>query len=165
MSLAGWMSRNLVWTEPHRFGRRYELAADEERIAALEVLGFLRRDARLESGGRTLTFSSLGWFGSRILVADAAGATLATFRTNWLGRGTLEDRQGQVWSWRPVGWLLREYVFADESPAVRLRSRFAFLRLRIEARVESASLSEDQALIMLALGLLLMLRAQRQRHG
>jgi hypothetical protein len=162
-SLRDLKGASLAWEQPRAMRSEYELRSSSDLFATLRVTDFGRRTSA-ESADASWTIRRLGLFRQSCEVRDARSAGLiATFKGNWLGRGSLAFTDGQCLRWRVASfwWTRWQFEREDGTPVVRLSSRSALFRARASVEIEPGAEARAETMPLLVLGWYLLLTMRR----
>ncbi len=135
------LSGGLYWSKiPHQRG--FQLNSNGDIVGSLRPTNFWATQLQAESSHGSWTFRRTGclWTGTEIIDANS-GASIAVFKANWSGGGTLAFSDGMTFRisckgfWRPVWTVEAE----NGQMALRLHSRGKTVELP-----EKGHFSEDK---------------------
>ena len=170
-TIASMVGRELHWTQPSVFRRKYELRADDIVVARLEWVKFFGMAARAESADGCWLFDRVGMWSPKIVVRTCAEETpIVTFVEKWFGKKqpvvlpsgeTLTVKSGFL------GWTLTLDTSTGELLVQMKRHSFFSRAYDVELRRRGASYQEFPWLVMLVwyLGVLARRRQARATAG
>ncbi len=140
----------LLWEQPARTKRDFELHAGEELLAVLRFQRGSLADAAVADC--RWTFKREGFGHPRVTVRmPGADTDLAVFRASWTGGGTLEFAAGNVARLSVANVWHSQWLWhgKDEAPLVRFKARQGFMTTSALVDISAgAGKSEDLPLLV-----------------
>jgi hypothetical protein len=149
------VGRELTWTQPERFHRRFELRSDAEVIATLQwekAFGSLAAAVTADGGW---TFKRGGFLKPHVTVREEGKASnLAVFEPGWTGSGSLEHANGRRFRWKSANFWSTQWAWSLPDGAGLLTFKRLSVLMRAEGQLEvaPAAASIPEAALLACLG-------------
>lgn len=147
----------LVWVQPNRQERDYELRTGADTVAALsQRTGSL---AVVRAAGTRWTLDRAGFWRRRVTVRPQGSAADATFDPGWTGGGTLTLPAGDRFRWSADNLPRSRWIWrtADGTPLARLERRKGPAGVEGLVEIESAAAALPDLALLVPLGWYLLL--------
>jgi hypothetical protein len=161
--LQRFIGQEIFWEKTSFFSSDYQLVADGEILATLDMGGW-GQNAAANSADGSIAIRSQGFFNKSYHV-DYAGTTLAVYTPNWGGSGTLQFSDGRIFNWGSMGFFSGEYAWKDQYqiPLMRFSSSFGGGKLYVV--IEPAAGSRAELSLLAILGRYLKTLQQRRERA
>ncbi|MCC6649589.1 MAG: hypothetical protein IT348_00410 [Candidatus Eisenbacteria bacterium] len=159
--------REWIWTRPRIARRHWELRAGDDVLATLEARAWVRSRMAGETAAGARSLAHHGWFRGRVLLTDAAGATIATFQPAWFGHGQVNFVDGPSLRWTRADFWGRRWEFRDGDGLVQLSflRRPSWFRSTTAVQVSDAGRKRPELAELVLLGFYLLQLMQRQTQA
>jgi hypothetical protein len=127
----------LLWVQPRRLRREFELRAGRETVASLRGPSLFLRSAWGETaeGRYRLRLTSL-FRGTVVVHPGDSDSELAVWRPRPTGAGTVRFAGGRTFEMRPLDLWRRRWIVEDEAGAAIFTLHLRLRLLRMESSVE-----------------------------
>jgi hypothetical protein len=145
----------LLWVQPRRFRREFELRAGRETVASLRGPDLLLRRARGETAEGRYRLRVTDLFRGIVVVHPGdSDSELAVWRPRITGAGTVRFSGGRSFEMRPLDVWHRRWIAEDEAGAaiftLHLRLRFLRTEASLELKPGAERVPELPVLLLLA---------------
>ena len=129
--IQAFIGQEMFWENTALFASKYELVANNEVLATLDV-GNWGNDATAEAAEGSVTIESRGFFGKTYHILSGDNE-IAVFTPDWGNSGTLQFVDGRQLYWDSAGFFNGEYVWKDASdnPLLHFQSSFGGSKLYV----------------------------------
>src|ERR1051326_1026365 len=107
--LQAFIGQEIVWEKTALFGSQYQLVANDDVLATLDINGF-GSDARAQSAEGSILIQRRGFFNVTYHMHHA-NTELAVYTPSWGGSGTLMFADGSTFKWRSMGIFSGEHAW------------------------------------------------------
>ncbi|HXF06806.1 MAG TPA: hypothetical protein VNM72_15540 [Blastocatellia bacterium] len=131
------VGQELMWVQPKRLTRRYELRVGEDVLATLQWQEMFGSLAVAESADGQWTLKRSGFLRARVTIRVAGSdCDSAVFVAGWWGNGILEFLGGPRFIWKPLNFWRSEWAWTGVDGALLLRVKRKFTWTKVEGRVQ-----------------------------
>lgn len=131
------IGQELMWVQPKRLTRRYELRAGEDLSATLQWQKTFGSLAVAESADGQWTIKRSGFLRPRVTIRVAGSdSDIAVFEAGWWGDGILEILGGPRFFWKSLNFWRSEWAWMGADGALLLRVKTKFTLTKMEGRVQ-----------------------------
>ncbi len=154
--------QELVWAQPARLQRAYELRASEDVVATLRFEG-----ASLASGvtaWKRWTFKREGFWHPRVTIRGSdSGDNVSVFKAAWTGGGALDLPQGRLLRFAATNFLRSQWDWADTEagPLVHFKRQAGLMKMEGQVEIETKAVTDPELPLLLVLGWYLVILSTR----
>ncbi len=165
LPLSAAVGRPLRWRPDGPLSRAATLVDDEQRAyARMLQFGAFRLAGEFTTSAGQWRLREGGWWRGRIdVLGEATDEPLMSFRSTFLGRGTMVMPDGGTLTWAPENWLGTRHVLRGPDGEPLLRWRVRFFR-RDETVLEHDAPEPMRSLAVGVVRMVTVLRHRRRAH-
>jgi hypothetical protein len=155
--------QDLVWVQPRRFVRHWELRAGDAKLAFVWWRGAFRRGFGALTRNGAWRFDHPFFWNSMSILREGEDEPVVQARSRFFGRASIERRAGDPLEWRRERWLSHRFLVETPEglPLIRMTLRRGFFVREGSVALEDAARALPDLEQLLLLGWVLALATQR----
>lgn len=158
------IGKDIRWVRTKERGEHYQLLVDDQQVASLRWTSQWRNDkAQADIPTGSFRFERQGFWSQRIIIYDQYSEERGIYVPRWTGSGRLELSSGDVYIWKPRGWMggRYEWLNKDEKPLIDFAVRKGWFKMSTELGFLATGIKPENVDLLVVFGWYLVILASK----